>query len=69
MWNHRVVEKDGILGIHEVYYVGGKPTGVTVHPVAISEESIEDLEETILRIRNCLQEDVLQYEDILGDLK
>ena len=64
MWNHRVVNKDGMFGIHEVYYVGGKPIGVTTDPIRISEDDLEDLEETLLRIRNCLQEDVLQYEDI-----
>lgn len=64
MWNHRVIEKNGMFGIHEVYYNEGKIVGITEEAIQIKEDDLESLEATILRIRDCLEYEVLKYEDI-----
>ena len=73
-WNHRVIKRryetgEEYLAIHKVYYdASGKPDGVTALPVAIFEDSVEDLAITIDRIRECLSNPVLDYDEDFPDV-
>jgi len=61
-WNHRVMESetDGevLFTIHEVYYKGEKVVGWTEGGVIPSEETIEELRETLERMLLSLDEPV-----------
>lgn len=68
-WNHRVLVTEHKLSngeiethfqIHEVYYdKDGNPDGCTANPITISGDSLESLEWTIDRIRECLRKPLL----------
>ena len=67
-WNHRVmrrVTKYGTYyGVHEVYYDSeGKVDGYTMHPVNIAGESVEEIKEYLEMILNCLDKEILDYEE------
>ena len=67
-WNHRVIRRkydtgEEYFAIHEVYYdASGEPESVTALPVAVFEDSIDDLAITIDRFRECLSKPVLDYD-------
>jgi hypothetical protein len=66
-WNHRVVKRtfndEVFYGIHEVYYDDdGTINGCTMEPVAIQEESVEDLEVTLTRMLQCAVKPVLDFD-------
>ena len=68
-WNHRVVRKhdeaETMLGIHEVFYdAEGAPDMVTVDPVGVSGETLEELVETLDWMRKALGQPILEYSDI-----
>ena len=73
-WNHRVIRRryetgEEYFAIHEVYYDNdGKPSSVTTLPVAIFEDSINDLAITIDHIRECLDKPVLDYDEDFPDV-
>lgn len=63
-WNYRVVNKDGYLGIHEVYYdEKGLPTSCTEDPTRLSEENLDELKHTLLLYEKAAQKEILNYED------
>ena len=69
MWNHRVVRKnhedETWLGIHEVFYdAKGIPHMVTVDPVEVCGETLEELEETLNWMLKALGQPILEYDDI-----
>jgi hypothetical protein len=73
-WNHRVIDHGefddhGIYGvgrylaIHEVYYdADGKPKMMTEAPISIAGETLEELGETLDRMKRALEEPVLPVE-------
>ena len=73
-WNHRVIKRKYDTGetyyaVHEVYYDdSGKPSSVTVLPVGIFEDTIDDLAITIDRLRECLSKPVLDYDKDFPDV-
>ena len=67
-WNYRVVRKtfpyDGHeeFGIYSVYYdEDGKVDGMSIDPASIHSYSVEELEETLKLMKECLQKPVLDY--------
>jgi len=69
MWNHRVVRKhyeaETLLGIHEVFYdEKGVPDMVTVDPVEVCGETLEELEELLDWMLKALGQPILEYDDI-----
>jgi hypothetical protein len=62
-WNHRVVKFKNDEGdwyaICEVYYEDGKVYAHTSEGVGVSGESIEELRETLRRMLDCLDKEVL----------
>ena len=68
-WNHRViefVEPDGQpwFQIHEVYYgTDGLPQAYTDDPIPVHGDSIEEMRETLERMRRCLDKPVLREKD------
>ena len=73
-WNHRVIRRkyetgEEYFAIHEVYYDdNGKPNGVTALPIAIFEDSVEDLAITIERVKECLSKPLLDYDKDFPDV-
>ena len=67
-WNHRVMKsKDGdddYYQIHEVYYdKEGKVDGYTARGTSPCGNSLQELKEDLERMLNCLNKEVLDYED------
>lgn len=68
-WNHRVVRKhyedETQLGIHEVFYdADGVPEMVTVEPVGVGGDTLEELVQTLSWMQKALGEPILEYDDI-----
>jgi hypothetical protein len=69
-WNHRVVIKHDLFGVHEVYYDdNNEPEMVTQDPQEPLGETLEELREEIARFAKALDYPVLRYEDIGKDKK
>lgn len=63
-WNYRVVETDGLLGIHEVYYKGKKPIACTRNPVPFAGDSVDEIVTSLERaLRNAKKLPVLTEKD------
>jgi len=51
-------------GVHEVYYdSNGNVNGYTINPVTISGDNIEDIKEYLKMIENCLDKEILDYDE------
>ena len=62
-WNYRVVKKDGMYAIHEVYYSDGKVVGITEDGVApTGETKLEVVEDLVRMLQDCKSE-IVDYED------
>jgi len=59
----RVTKYGTYYGVHEVYYDSeGKVEGYTP-PVSVVGESIEEIKQYLEMILNCLDKDILDYDD------
>ena len=66
-WNYRVVShsfgpKHTSFGIHEVYYKDGEPEMVTVKPIKLSADTVEELRADFDLIQDAFTQPVLEYE-------
>ena len=66
-WNYRVVSQSWgpqktIYGVHEVYYKDGEPEMVTVRPIQLKSETVEELREDFKLIQDAFTQPVLEYE-------
>ena len=71
-WNYRAVRRifdyDGHeeIGIYSVYYdEDGKIKGMSLEPAHVNSYSLEQLEEVLELMKECLQEPILDYSDAL----
>ena len=64
-WNYRVVrDEHGSFGIHEAYYDGdGRVRAVTVAPIELHDETLEELRVSYERIGEALRKPVLEAAD------
>ena len=63
-WNYRVVQREDLFAIHEVYYdEAGKPAAVTADAMTPDGDTLEELRETFEQFREAFDQPVLQYED------
>jgi hypothetical protein len=62
-WNYRVIDIDGFLGIHEVYYRDDIPRSYTVNPVPIVGENILEIMSTISHMSEALIKPILTDKD------
>jgi len=71
-WNYRVLRRvhklpDGKLyeqfGIYEVYYSDGQPDMCSVKPERVICESVEELKETLQRMKTAFDKSILEYTD------
>jgi len=69
-WNYRVMKYDDegedIYTIHEVYYTNGNPDMYTANPVAAMGDSIDELEEDLIRMLEALRQPILTEDDFKG---
>ena len=66
-WNYRVIERDGIFAIHEVYYdQDGKPVGVTSRPAAPMGEDPQELARDLGRYMSAIGQPVIPWHDLAG---
>ena len=66
-WNYRIVSnsfgpKQTTFGIHEVYYKEGEPEMVTVLPIKLSADTVEELQADFELIQEAFKQPVLNYE-------
>ena len=63
-WSYRVVKKEDIYGIHEVYYDDdGKPDMCTENPIIMDADSADDLEWMIKQFKIAMNQPWLNYTD------
>jgi hypothetical protein len=67
-WSYRIVKTNvgGVswFGVHEVYYDDeGKPTMVSQESVSLEEETVDDLDFLIGKIKIAMKQPILNYED------
>ena len=67
-WNHRVVRKvyehEVLFGIHEVFNFSHTDAKmITINPVDVCGESVEELKETLDWMQKALEQPVLEYSD------
>jgi len=74
VWNHRVVKRiekrdagpdEVMYYIHEAYYPerGAEPDSITMDPIVIGGEDIDNMRWQLESILSCLDKPVLNYED------
>jgi hypothetical protein len=64
-WNFRVVKKEGIYGVYEVYYNSkDEIIGMTENTVSLVSDNHEDLILLLARMAGDLDSPVLDYADI-----
>ena len=76
-WNHRILaHKDGddyYYQIHEVYYDdNGNPESYTTNGVSVGAESINGIEWTLDKMKECLDKPILSVEnfpDVFNNIK
>lgn len=69
-WNHRVIrreqefhgEKYVTYGIHEVYYTDGQHHALTMEPVAICGDSLDDIKQSLEWMTKALEAPVLDFD-------
>ncbi len=62
-WNYRVVERDGVLGLHAVYYDdSGNIEGWSEIPFSPVAESIDELRTTLELMLESLAKDIVDVE-------
>jgi hypothetical protein len=67
-WNHRVMRRnfdggDSEYGIHEVYYnENDKVEAWTENPIAPTETTIKELQQTLERMKLALKKPILDYK-------
>ena len=64
VWNYRIVEKDGRVGIHEVYYHEDGSTDVTVEIMKPWGWDVEELKYDWDLMALAFKKPVLKYEEI-----
>ena len=63
-WNYRVMRYKGRLAIYDVYYDDeGHFCGYSENPTSPRGDSIEDLQEALLRYAEALNEPILDYDN------
>jgi CBS-domain-containing membrane protein len=66
-WNNRVVRRtyphEVVYAIHEVHYTDYVPHSVTVDPVPVAGESVDQLRNTLERMLRALDKPVLDYHE------
>jgi len=66
-WNYRVVNEEGFLGIHEVYYNDNdQPYMVTKVPIGVSGDSLLDLHDTYQLMAEAFDKPVLDMHEIVS---
>ncbi len=62
-WNYRMILKNGMIGIHEVYYKGEAPKMCSVEPCGPLGETEAELRDDYLRMKGAIVKPVLEYSD------
>lgn len=69
-WDYRVVRKEDMCGIHEVYYDdGGKPYMCTENPITMDADSANDLEWMIEQFKTAMNQPWLNYTDFCEETR
>ena len=70
-WNFRIVENDGLYGIHEAYYEDGveKPHSISKESMSPFGETFEELKEDVEKFVVALDKPILHYKDFSNSEK
>ena len=64
-WNYRVINRNGQLAIHSAYYSGSaEPSGWSAQPAIVTGESIEELQDELLRFNEALAKPVISNDEL-----
>ena len=64
-WNYRVLEKEGTLAIHGVYYDdNGKIQGWDQEPASPEAEDLDDLRASLESMLESLEKDIIKLDSI-----
>lgn len=62
-WNYRILKRDGLYGIYEVYYdKSNKPIACDAFPI-LEDENLEDLQFILNEMLRAFGKEVLNYDD------
>ena len=65
-WNYRVMKQvfdgDDYLQIHEVFYYENNEKSWTINGVTVAGESIEELKDTLNKMLEALDKEILDYD-------
>lgn len=62
-WENRVLNRDGYLGIYDVYYRNDNLQTCTENPIAVTGKTIKELREKLQDMLEALDKPVLNYDD------
>jgi hypothetical protein len=66
LWNYRVMKQvfdgDDYLQIHEVFYDENNEKSWTINGVTVAGESIEELKDTLNKMLEALDKEILDYD-------
>lgn len=66
-WNYRLVKKDGLIGIHSVYYNQKKEIqSLSVDPEYLSAETVDELKENVEKIMRAFERPVIDFKKDVG---
>ena len=69
-WDYRVVKKEDMYGIHEVYYDDdGKPYMCTENPITMDADSENDLEWMLENVAPAVNHPWLNYTDFCEETR
>jgi hypothetical protein len=64
-WNYRIMNKNGLLGVHGVYYDGdGNIQGMDQDPNAPQAETIDELRTVLELMLEALEKPILDYDEV-----
>jgi len=63
-WNYRVVKRDDVFAIHEVYYKGDKIVAISDDSIEPCGESFDELSNDVHLFTLAIKNPVLSYDDI-----
>ena len=62
-WNYRAVKKDGVLGVHAVYYADdGNIEGWSERPFSPVADSLDELRTSLELMLESLEQEVIEVE-------
>jgi len=63
-WDYRVIEKDCVFAIHEVYSEGDKIVAISEDSINLCSNSLDELKDNVHLFTKAIERPVLSHDDI-----